>query len=103
MPPLTDKLADALRALYDATPDNERQTPHATKARAVLVEYDWVRAEARDPDTDAFLAAAREAIASVADEFQMCEDVPIDRVDDGAWVTVRVFVPNFKAGLPEDD
>lgn len=114
MTTITDKLAAALRdaqteiSAVEHHPSTSAAMKRAAevagiKIRETLAEYDAERATERDPDTDAFLDAA--AAAHDADYYQIVDVVPIDRVDDGAWVTIRAFVSNEDAGVsaPEDD
>lgn len=104
MTTITDQLAEALRRIQRATvfsPDGDDVASITIKRGSsewiamdkAIAAYDAQRE--RHPDTDAFMAAADGALNSY---YQMTDE-PIDRVDDGAWVTVRMFVTNEEAGL----
>ena len=96
---LATALRDTLRSLEISTEYTTARNPAALReciapALAALAAYAAQRE--RHPDTDAFMAAADGALDS--DYYQMTDE-PIDRVEDGAWVTVRMFVTNEEAGL----
>lgn len=101
----TEKLAEQLREALDTIHSISgcaeyeahrlcRETD-TDAMREALAEYDAPGAP-EHPDTDAFIAAA--AAGHDADYYQITDD-PIDRVDDGAWITIRAFVSNEDAGF----